>query len=315
MFVLKAKNINRKVNEDRGTLLLPRGLLFALVLALFGVLVGCGGGGGTPSPGTATSVTGRVLRAETDQPVTGATVNIGGQSTTTITDGTFSLPSVNSATKTATVTPPSPGKPYTLTLALTAKSANNLGDIFTSDTGYTSSAIGTVVAPINGTQQAVGNATVTIAGSQVKTGTDGTFRIGNLAIGLGSDVNTPIGIISAPDFDSKPIFTQDIFVTGDNNLGTQILGAPVGKTPPNQPYTISGNVTSGGKAAVGVQVSIAPQGGISLGTVSTDASGNYFFWVVTGTYTVTATSGTATRSVTVTLAALDTPVSAPALAF
>ena len=309
--------MTKNTYEGRGTLFLQLGLFFALVVALFGPTVGCGGGGGggTPTPGTATSATGKVLRAETNQPVTGATVNIGGQSTTTQTDGTFSLPNVNAATKTATVTPPSPGKVYTFPLSLTAKSANNLGNIYTSDTGYTASAIGTVVAPINGAQQPVGNATVTIAGSQVKTGTNGTFRIDNLAIGLGSDVNTPIGLISAPDFDSKPIFTQDVFVKGDNPLGTQVLGAPVGKTPPNQPYTISGNVTSGGKAAAGVQVSIAPQGGATLGAVSTDANGNYYFWVVTGTYTITALSGTSTKTMTVTLSALDTPVAATVIAF
>ena len=213
------------------------------------------------------------------------------------------------------MTPPAPGKARTLTLALTAKSANNLGNIFTSDTGYTASAIGTVVAPISGAQQPVGNATVTIAGSEVKTGTTGAFRIDSLPVGLGSDVNTPIGIISAPDFDSKPIFTQDVFVTGDNNLGTQVLGAPVGATPPNQPYTIKGSVTSGGKPVAGVQVSLAPGGGQTLGNTTTDASGNYYFWVVTGAYTITATSGTTTHTTNVTLAALDTPVSAPTLAF
>ena len=280
-------------------------------------LFGCGNGGGGGTPSNPTNVNGRVLRAEDNSPEAGAKVAIGGQSTSTLTDGTFTLSNVDANAKTGTITPAAPAKARTLALSLTAKTANNLGDVFVSDTGYTASATGTVVAPIAGAQQPVGNATVTIAGSQTKTGTDGTFRIDNLPIGLGTDPNTAIGSISAPNFDTRPIFTPNLFETGVNALGIQLLGAPVGNTPPSQPYTITGTVTVGGKVPTSAAtVTITNSGGQTLGTATTDANGAYFFWVVTGTYTITATSGSsAPRTVSVTLAALDTPVTVPVIAF
>lgn len=286
------------------------------VLAAFAGLAGCSNGSGGGGGGTATSVTGRVLRAENNAPETGTTIKIGGSSTTSASDGTFTLSNVDANTKTATITPAAPAKARTLTLSLTAHSANSLGDVYVSDTGYDATASGTVVGQINGAQQAVGGATVTIAGAQVKTGTDGTFSIPNLPVGLGTDPNASIGTISAPNFQSSPIFTQFVLASGNNPLGTLLLGAPVSATPPSLPYTISGTVTSGGKGVAGASVSItATAGGQVLGTVGTDQSGNYFFWVVAGQYTVSATVNNNTQTVPVTLQSLDAPVAAPTINF
>jgi len=285
-----------------------------MLLALSALLTGCGGGGGGGTSGDGTGVSGIVLRAENNAVVVGATINVGGKQGTTGNDGSFSLSNVNSAATTATLTPPSPGKPRTLTLSLTPKVINNLGNIYTSDTGYTASATGTVVAPISGTQQPVGNATVTIAGTQVKTQTTGAFQIDNLPIGLGADLNTAIGVITAPNFDPKPIFTQYVFATGINSLGTLVLGAPVGTTPPTAPYTITGTVTVKGAATAGVAVLISNASGQQLGAANTDINGNYSFWVVAGTYTIEASYGTSTGSVTAVLKSPDMPITASTIA-
>lgn len=288
-----------------------RGLLLMGIALL---LAGCGGGsGGTGGDGT--GVSGVILRAENNAVVANAVIRIGSAQTASKSDGSFLLSNVNSAITTATVTPPSPGVARTLTLALTPRVVNNLGNIFTSDTGYTASATGTVVAPINGTQQPVGNATVTIAGTQVKTQTTGTFQITNLPIGLGSDANTPVGQITAPDFDIKPIYAQFVFAAGTNNLGTLVLGAPVSNTPPSGPYTIAGKATVGGNPTAGVAVVILNAQGQPLGAATTDVNGNYSFWVVAGNYTIEGSFGNVNRAVTVTLVAVDTPVTAPTLAF
>ena len=282
-------------------------------------LAGCsnGGGGVGPGPSGTTTITGRVLRAETNAPAPNASVTVGGRSTMTAADGTFTLSSVDATIKTATVKAAAPAMARTLSLALTANISNPLGDIFVSDTGYTANTTGTVVAPINGAQQPVGNATVTIAGAQVKTGTDGTFAISNLPIGLGALANVSIGTITAPNFDTRQIYAPFVFEAGANPLGVLLLGTPIGTIPPSLPYTVTGKVTVGGKVPTNaVTVSIAPTGGTTLGgTVTTDSSGSYFFWVVAGTYTVTALNGAAQQTASVTLASLDAPVTAPPIGF
>lgn len=294
-----------------------RAFLGFIALTLYAAMTGCGGGsGGSGPPGTPTSVTGRILRAENGAVEAGTTIKIGNQTATSGADGTFTFANVDANTKTATITPAKPAVARTLALSLTAHIANNLGDVFVSDAGYTASVSGTVVGQVNGAQQPVGGATVTIAGSQVKSGTDGTFKIDNLPIGLGTDPNAAIGTISAPNFESKQIFTQFVLATGNNDLGTLLLGAPVSTTPPSLPYTISGTVTSGGKPATNTDVTIAAgTGGQLLGHANTDQNGNYFFWVVTGQYTITATVNNNTKSETVTLQALDAPASAATISF
>ena len=295
-----------------------RAFIGFVALTLFAALTGCGGGssGGGPGPGTPTSVTGRILRAENSAVEAGTTIKVGSQTATSTSDGTFTIANVDVNTKTATITPAAPAVARTLALSLTAHIVNNLGDVFVSDAGYTASVSGTVVGQVNGAQQVIGGATVTIAGSQVKTGTDGTFTINNLPIGLGTDPNAAIGTISAPNFESKQIFTQFVLATGNNNLGTLLLGAPVTTTPPSLPYTISGTVTAGGKPAANAEVDIvAGSGGQLLGNTSTDQNGNYFFWVVTGQYTVTATVNSNTRSQNVNLQSLDAPVTVTTINF
>jgi hypothetical protein len=285
------------------------------LLPLLVLLAGCGGGGGGGG-GTPTSVTGRVLNAETGAPPNnGATVTIGGASAQTAADGTFTLANVPSTTTSGTVAS-SGAQTRTLTLALTAGQANNLGDVYiTSDpAGYTANVTGRIITLDKG--QPVGNATVILAGSSTKSGIDGTFTLTGLPVGLGNTSGT-FGVVKASGFEDKPI-TADVLrfplAQGSNPLGDIPIASTVGTTPPNVPYTIAGTVTvHGQKPSAGQQIQVTLSAGSNvLGTMTADANGNYSFWVVPATYTVSVSlSGFTTKQVSVTLARLDRPVTAP----
>ena len=284
---------------------------FAVVLFAF---TGCGGGGGgggsKTGPSGNVTVTGLVLVTETGNPPNpAATVSINGYTTTTGTDGTFSLASVAATATTGSVTATGE-QPYTLSLILTNNTGTyNLGNIFISSAAYTASASGTVVTPVKGVYQAVSGAEVTISGSTVLAATDGTFTIPNLAVGLGSDPTIQIGTVQATGYVPKPITTQFPLITGANPLGQIVVQSPVGATP-GVPYTISGKVVQGttGLPNIPVTISTTP----STNTV-TDANGNYAFWVVAGAYTITGLNVSTNQSATVnvTLTSTAVPVTAP----
>jgi hypothetical protein len=257
-------------------------------------------------------VTGTVLLAETNAPVTDATVSIGGQATQVDQNGNFTLSDAPSNATTATITSAS-AKTRTLAIALTANQTNALGSIFLSTTGYTATATGTVVT--QDTSQPVGNATVNIAGTITQTATNGTFTLTNLPVDLGSIAGAPIGVVTAPGFADKPIQAPFVFQAGNNALGNIVIASPVSSTTPLPPYTITGTVTVNKTPTAGITVSLS-SGATKLGSTTTDNTGTYYFWVVPGTYTVSAThTGAAAKQVTVTLQSLNTPVTAPAIAF
>jgi hypothetical protein len=290
-------------------------VLLALGLALMAGAVGCGGGGGggTPTQSGNVTVLGTVLDAESLAAPSSGAITINGKTANTAADGTFQLTNVAATATTATVTA-SGEQPRTLTLKIPAKTTSlDLGDIYMSATGYNASASGTVVTPKSGANQPVGGATVTIAGTSVLTGTDGTFSIPNLPVGLGTDPTTPIGTVHATGFVDKPIVSQFVFTAGDNPLGALLIQTPVNSTAPPPPYTVSGQVTHSGTAQPNVTVAIF-SGATQLGTAQTDANGTYYFWVVPGNYTViTVLSGGQQVSVSVQLNAPNTPVTAPPL--
>src|SRR5205823_1869405 len=131
----------------------------------------------------------------------------------------------------------------TLPITLTANQANNLGDIYLSDTGYNATVTGRVVAQVNGQIQPVGNATVTIAGAQTKTATDGTFTLSGLPVGLGNASGT-VGKVTAQGFEDKPITDVTLgfpLAAGNNPIGDLLIAAPSGSVP-LPPYTIKGVV-------------------------------------------------------------------------
>jgi hypothetical protein len=285
-----------------------------LAALTFGV-VGCGGGGGGGGGGTLVTVTGRILRAESGQrPDPAATITIGGVSgTSNATDGTFTLANVPS-TSTQAVISATGAQSLTLPLTLSTTAANNLGDIFISDTGYNASVSGRVVTTVNNSQQAVGNATVTIGGKTVQTDVNGAFQIDGLPVGLGTTAGT-FGTVTATGFEPKPVTEATLefpLTAGANPLTNPVvIERPVGSTP-NPPFTIRGIVNVNGVGAAGISVQARTAGGLVFGT-TTGPGGSYFFWLAPDTYTVTAQQNTASASTTVTLTSLDTPVTATPL--
>lgn len=286
-----------------------------LALCIFmGALSGCGSGGGTSF--APVLVTGKVLLVETGQPPNpAATVNIGGPNSLTTATGDFSLMAASNAT--SVIVTATGSMTRTLPVSLVANVTNNLGTIYLSNTGYTATVTGRVVTTLSGVSQAVGNATVTISGSQVKTGTDGKFTITNLPVGLGNTAGV-VGKVTASGFEDKPITDLNLgapLTAGNNNIADLVIATPIGTTPP-PPYTIKGVVQVAGKPVSGALVAIAT-GGSTLGTTTTDSTGTYFFWVVPASYTLTATnpSAGAMQTVSAQLISLDTPVTAPTINF
>ncbi len=293
----------------------PLKAIVALILAAmaFGT-AGCGGGGGGGGVGSTVTVTGRIIRAETNtRPDPAATITLGGVSgQSNATDGAFSIASVSSGATSAVIT--ATGS-QTLTLPVTLTGANvttvNLGDIFLSDTGYTATVTGRVVTTVDNSQQNVAGAVVNIAGRTATTATDGKFTLDNLPVGLGT-VAGAYGTVKAGGFEDKPITDATLefpLTAGANALKNPIvIERPIGSTP-NPPYTIRGVITVNGTPTAGIAVSVTNSTGQVFST-STGPGGTYLFWLVTGTYTISAATGNASGSTMVTLSSLDNPVTA-----
>jgi hypothetical protein len=306
-----------KINSRRAMLIL---VIMAVTAALF---TGCGGGGGSSGGGgggggATVTVTGTVLDAQTYAPPTSAAMLVigGATITTNAATGTFTG-TVGSNATTAVVS--APGEiSRTIPITLVASQVNNLGNIFLAATGsgYTASVNGVVVTTVKGVTTPVGGATVNIGNVVGVSATNGTFTLNGLPVGLGS-VDGLYGTVTAKGFAVK-LITADVLqfalVTGSNNIGNLLLGVPVGSTPV-PPYTITGVVDVAGVPGSGVTVAISVQGGSQLAQTTTDANGNYYFWVAPATYAIAAsdTTGGAPVGENVTVVNLTTPVTAPTL--
>lgn len=151
----------------------------ALLLTL--VLSGCSGGGGEsptgPPPMTGpANLTGRVTTSGTTTPVTGAVVRAGVQSSTTGTDGRYTLSNLTAGQVTLTVER-SGYEPYSRTV--TISSGANIFDVQLSQSTAGTSVTGTVSGfyPIDGTTPRLSGATVTIAGKTDTTDASGNFQL------------------------------------------------------------------------------------------------------------------------------------------
>ena len=320
MRILDIDRLNLKLKTDFSR----RGLLLALVSVSIS-LWGCGGGGGGNGGGGATTtVLGRIINASTGVPPNpGASINIGGTTATQIADGTFTFAPPSNATA-ATITATGV-KTLTLPISLDPAKSNDLGDIYLSDTGYDATVTGRVVTNISGTTQAIAGAVVTLAGQKTTSLADGTFSLTGLPVDLGNSLPPAqsngqagfFGKITATSFDTKLIVAENIpfpLKSGANPLGDFVI-SQTSTTTPLPPYTIKGVVTNGGTAASGVTVSLK-SGALNLGSTMTDSTGTYYFWVVPGDYTMTATNGTgSSKTVAATLVLLDAPVTATTIAF
>src|SRR5579871_2367131 len=288
------------------------------ILGLAAALAGCGGGGGGGGGGgTPVTVTGTVLRAETNSPTdTPATVTfVGGPTITANADGTFTVSNVSSNITSATISATGELN-RTITIKLQPNVTNNLGNIYIVDStsAYTAKVTGRVVTTVNNQPKPVGGATVTIANVTTTTATDGTFELDNLPVGLGSATGT-YGQVVATGFVNKPITDANLgfaLVAGANPIGDLLITQPSGSIPP-PPYTITGIVKVSGVVQPSTAVTLS-QNGNTLGSTTTDANGAYFFWVVPGTYTITAShASVANQQENVTLSSLSTHITAPTM--
>src|SRR5205085_259249 len=96
----------------------------------------------------------------------------------------------------------------------------------------------------------------------------------------------------------------------DNNLGNILIAPPVGPLP-GPPANIKGKITLQGQADFsGTLVTLLKQSdGSTVASGTTDATGNYGFFVVAGDYTIKAEhTGFQTQQVNVTLTRPDVPV-------
>ena len=153
-------------------------LLAALVIATMSIW-GCGGGGGGGGGGATTTILGRIINASTGVPPNpGASINIGGSTTTQLSDGTFTFVAPASAS-TATITATGV-KTLTLPISLDPAKPNDLGDVYLSDTGYDATVTGRVVTTITGSTKPVAGAVVTLAGAKTTSLADGTFTLTGL---------------------------------------------------------------------------------------------------------------------------------------
>ncbi len=281
----------------------------ALLCAAFTALSisACGGGGGG---GASADVIGRILLVTTGLPPSpGATVAVSGKNVVSGIDGTFTLRGV-SATALLLTASAAGVRPLSQPLgALKANAVNDLGDIYLSDTGYTSVATGRAVradtlAPILG-------AKVRISGQTVVTLADGKFKITGLPEGVGGP-SGPVGLIVATGLEDKGMIIDPPLGPSppDNALGDVLVSPPVGGVP-GGPTNIRGTITlTGSTLLAGTVVSLVNRTtGDPLGSVTTGTTGTYGFWVVAGEYTVRAErAGFVTKTQDVSLPRPDVPV-------
>lgn len=249
---------------------------------------GCGGGGGGGG-GSSTTATGTVLdSAQNDQPVADARVEIGGASTTTGANGTFTLGGSRVGATTATVTAPG-GEAQIIALSTPITSGSNGPFELIINIGQLR---GRVLAP--GGQPANGALVTVIAtGDNVTTGPDGVFQIDNLPATT-TDVTAVLAIAS--------VTTAVTIGNGVTEIGDLLLVNDPNPNPPGLPRTIDGTVRAGGVLSPNATVLLL-QNGVERERTVTDATGSYSFYVPVGTYVVRATIdglGTADFAVTVT---------------
>ncbi len=270
-----------------------------LVLFCLPFIGGCGGGGGGGgSSSSGASVTGTVQDSTNgDAAVVGAKVVIGGGSATTDSTGAFSITNAAVGATTATITV-SGGSPLTVGFTPSlAKGANpalalfiNIGEIG-----------GKVLLPTGG--PAVGAfVSNSVDGDSLSTASDGSFLFTEVPIGA-TTLNFVLGTASA---------TMSVnVVNGLTTISPVTLVESTNTNPPAAPYDITGQVVLGdltNGAVAGTQVFLLLNGN-QLESTTTDANGDYSFYVPVGSYTLQfARSSYVTGNATVSVTKPSTPV-------
>ena len=223
----------------------------------------------TPTTGT---VTGTVLDAVTSSGVAGATVSVGGVSTTTVASGAYALTHV----------PYSSGASQTVNASASGYASNSTTVIVQPGLSVAASTIsltpttGSVSGKVTvaGTATGIGGATVSSGGVSTQTRADGTYTLAGVTPGSGLTVTASAsGYGSASQTNVTVLAGQ---TTGNVNFQlTPTAGS------------IVGTVTLRGRLVSGATVTLSGNG-LSR-TTTTDGSGHYqFLNVPAGTYTARA---------------------------
>jgi hypothetical protein len=258
-------------------------VLFGLFLA---IVLGCGGGGGTPPQRI--DAFGRVLSIETGGPTNPpASVQMGGVSgLTSPADGSFVLQNVASGAALLVVDTLSAGGVFNFNVA-PVTATTDLGDLYVGPQKV--SLTGTVRSAASA--EPVPNALVSFAGRTALTNAQGVFVLTQVAY---SSQTTAVfeGIVGSAR-------ANTFFPTNFNAFGTPVAGVialddilltpATDTTPPPVPYNIYGRV-SPSSSAPGTTVTLL-EGGTPARQVTVGSDGFYFFWMPAGTYTLTFQKG------------------------
>lgn len=284
---------------------MKRRTLLALSALPF-VLAGCGGGGGPKAQ--VGSISGIVYDSlQADLPVEGATISIGtATGTTTVRAaasatkqvGSFQLTNVPLGASTAVITVP--GQPAQ-TLAFQppiAAGANSALTLYLNIGQVRGRVLDEAGQPVRNAIVVVNTA---LRSATAFTGADGSFLVELVPDG-------PAELTAG--FGSKLASKNLNIAFGLNEAGDLTLAPDANPNPPAAIKTIYGKVTS---AVDNSAISGAPvlllRGGVQLETINTDASGEYYFAVPAGSYTVQAVpSGFVTGESPANLANPNTPL-------
>lgn len=273
-----------------------RGAIFVLVVLVIGA---CGGGGGSVSTPPATLV-GRVLNVTTGGPVSpSATIQVGNATTTTRTDGSFQLNVPAGTTEIAVV--PTGFAVFRFTIPA-ANGTQDVGDLWVGPEQVT--VTGRVLNASN--QAPIAGADVSFAGRTALTNPQGTFRLTGVA--YSSAALTAFwgirGTARASDFFPSDWNTQPNVAQNGTVTVADVLLAPEGSdNPPPPPHNVWGRIAPSADAP-GSRATLK-QSGTAVRTYNVGTDGNYYFWVVPGTYTVEVTKDSRTATVDVTLTATN----------
>lgn len=258
--------------------------ILGLIVVLL-VIFGCGGGGGGVGTPNATFV-GRILDVKNGGPISpGATVQAGGQSAQTETDGSFQF-AVPAGTSSLTVDAGAYGA-FTFSVP-SASGVTDVGDLWVGPQKVT--VTGRVLNSTNGT--GVAGATVSFAGQKALTNSVGTYRLNNVAYNTANLAAFwgIVGTATAPDF-FKVDFTANgkSAVSGTVTLDDIRITPSSEEDPPPFPFTIWGQISPSANAP-GTIVTLK-LGGTAVRVYNVGADGTYYFWVLPGTYTIEARKG------------------------
>lgn len=272
-------------------------LLMALIIAL-----ACGGGG-SGGPTVTAIIVGRVLDVSTGGPVSpAATVQVGSSSVQTASDGSFQL-TVPQGSTSLSVDAGSEGL-WTFTYAA-ADGTTDVGDLWVGPSKVT--VTGRVLDASNGL--GVKGALVSFAGRSATTNAAGTFVLQQVA--YSSQTQTAFwgikGTVKATNYFTTSFSAQPNTASGGVVTVNDILMTRTStEIPPDPPYNIYGSIAPSAEAnGTIVTLKLA---GTPVRIYNVGSTGQFYFWVEPGTYTLEAVHGGKSGTADVTVDAVNSVV-------